>query len=103
MAMHRGGSPYLMLGLNLLISGPLPIGRKTEGELQFAGTAFLTLAGKPRDDLQKRIEKLLTAKPPLPQRTWRKPQWLKSELRVRVRHLQGGDTLRRASVPGVAG
>jgi hypothetical protein len=36
------------------------LGREAEGQLQFAGTAFLTLAGKPRDDLQKRIEKLLT-------------------------------------------
>jgi ATP-dependent DNA ligase len=75
----------------------LYLGREA-GELRFAGTAFLTLAGKPRDELQKRIEKLLTTKPPVPQRTWRKPQWVKPELLVRVRHLAGGDTLRHASV-----
>jgi hypothetical protein len=28
----------------------------------------------------------------------RKPQWLQPELRVRVRHLAGGDTLRHASI-----
>jgi bifunctional non-homologous end joining protein LigD len=78
------------------------LGRQAEGELQFAGTAFLTLAGKPRDELQKRIEKLLTNKPPVPQRTWRKPLWVKPELRLRVRHLAGGDTLRHASVKGLA-
>jgi bifunctional non-homologous end joining protein LigD len=73
------------------------LAKEAEGQLQFAGTAFLTLAGKPRDELQKRIEKLLTTRPPVPQRTWRKPQWLKPELRVKVRHLAGGDTLRHAS------
>jgi bifunctional non-homologous end joining protein LigD len=77
------------------------LGREDGGELRFAGTAFLTLAGKPRDELQKRIEKLLTTKPPVPQRTWRKPQWVKPELRVKVRHLAGGDTLRHASIQGL--
>jgi bifunctional non-homologous end joining protein LigD len=77
------------------------LGRESEGELKFAGTAFLTLADKPKDDLQKRIEKLLTTGPPVPQCTWRKPQWLKPELRVKVRHLAGGDTLRHASVLGL--
>jgi hypothetical protein len=49
------------------------LGRESEGELQFAGTALLSLAGKPRDELQERIEKLLTTKLPVPHRTWRKP------------------------------
>jgi bifunctional non-homologous end joining protein LigD len=74
------------------------LGREAEGGLQFAGTAFLTLSG----NLQKRIEKLLTTKPPVPQRTWRKPQWVKPELLVKVRHLAGGDTLRHATVEGLA-
>ncbi len=78
------------------------LAKESEGQLQFAGTAFLTLAGKPRDELQKRIEKLLTTRPPVPQRTWRKPQWLKPELRVKVRHLAGGDTLRHATVKGLS-
>jgi hypothetical protein len=40
----------------------------------------------------------------VPQRVWRKPQWLKPEkpeMRVKVRHLAGGDTLRHASVQAV--
>jgi ATP-dependent DNA ligase len=77
-------------------------GKESEGELLFAGTAFLTLAGKPRDELQKRIEKLLITKPPVPQRTWRRPQWVKPKLLVRVRHLAGGDTLRHATVKRLA-
>jgi hypothetical protein len=78
------------------------LGREDGGELRFAGTAFLMLAGKPRDELQKRIEKLLTTLPPVPQPTWRKPQWVKPELIVRVSHLAGGDTLRHAIIRGVA-
>jgi ATP-dependent DNA ligase len=78
------------------------LGNEADGKLQFAGTAFLTLAGKSRDELQKRIEKLLATKPPVPQRVWRKPQWLEPQLRVRVRHLAGGGALRHATVLGTA-
>ena len=74
------------------------LGKESNGGLTFAGTAFLALAGKPRDELHQRVEKLLTTRPPVPQRIWRKPQWLKPELRVRVRHPAGGDTLRHATV-----
>jgi ATP-dependent DNA ligase len=35
------------------------LGREEAGKLRIAGMAFLTLAGKPRDQLQTRIEKLL--------------------------------------------
>jgi bifunctional non-homologous end joining protein LigD len=78
------------------------LGKETERGLIFAGTAFLTLSGAAKDDFQDRVQKLLTEKPPVPQRVWRQPQWLKPELRVRVRHLTGGDTLRHASVRGLA-
>jgi bifunctional non-homologous end joining protein LigD len=78
------------------------LGKVAEGELKFAGTAFLTLSSAARDELQVRIEKLLTERPPVPRRVWRLPQWLRPELRVRVKHLAGGDTLRHASVRGLA-
>ena len=78
------------------------LGKETKGELKFAGTAFLTLSGRARYELQERIKKLVTERPPVPQRVWRQPQWLKPELRVRVKHLAGGDTLRHASVQGLA-
>src|SRR5688572_3590666 len=77
------------------------LGKEAAGELKFAVTAFLTLSGAARDELQQRIEKLVTERPPVPQRVWRQPQWLKPELRVRVQHLAGGDTLRHASVQGL--
>jgi ATP-dependent DNA ligase len=74
------------------------LGREADGQLQFAGTAFLTLSGKPRNELQARIEKLVTSKATVKLPKVRKPLWVKPELLVRVRHLQGGDTLRHASV-----
>jgi hypothetical protein len=64
-------------------------------------TAFLTLSGQARLELQERVERLATERPPVPQRVWRKPQWLKPEVRVRVKHLQGRDTLRHANVQGL--
>jgi bifunctional non-homologous end joining protein LigD len=78
------------------------LGKETNGELKFGGTAFLTLSGQARLELQARIEKLVTEKPPVSQQMWRKPQWLKPELRVRVKHLAGGDTLRHASVQSIS-
>jgi bifunctional non-homologous end joining protein LigD len=78
------------------------LGREQGSELHFAGTAFLTLAGEARRLLQERIERLSTDRAPIRLRQPRKPQWLKPELRVKVRHLAGGDTLRHASVRGLA-
>jgi bifunctional non-homologous end joining protein LigD len=96
-------SELLLLGTDRDNAGkPIAyLGRQVEGELQFAGTALLSLGDEARSELDKRIEKLLTTKPPVPQRTWRKALWVKPELRVKVRHLAGGDTLRHATVKGV--
>jgi bifunctional non-homologous end joining protein LigD len=77
------------------------LGREEGGEFRFAGTAFLTLSGAARQVLQERLERLSTDKAPMRLRVARKPSWLKPELRVRVRHLAGGDTLRHASIQGV--
>jgi bifunctional non-homologous end joining protein LigD len=77
------------------------LGREVSGQLQFAGTAFLTLSGEPRNVLQARMEKFSATKSAIKLPRVRKPQWLKPELRVRVRHLAGGDALRHASVQGL--
>jgi bifunctional non-homologous end joining protein LigD len=77
------------------------LGRQSGGTLQFAGTAFLTITGPARRELQDRIERLSIARAPVRLRQACKPQWVKPELQVRVRHLAGGDTLRYASVQGL--
>ena len=74
------------------------LGREAAGQLHFAGTAFLTLSGEPRSELQVHIEKLSVPKAAIKLPKVRKPQWLKPELIVRVRHFAGGDTLRHASI-----
>jgi hypothetical protein len=50
------------------------LGRDAEGELRFAGAAFLTLSGAPRDQLQQRIEKLAAPKAAIRLPKVRKPQ-----------------------------
>jgi hypothetical protein len=52
--------------------------------------------------LQARMEKLSATRAAIKLPKVRKPHWLKPELRVRVCHLAGGDTLRHASVHGLA-
>jgi len=95
-------SEFVLLGINYDNEGkPIAyLGTDAGGELNLVGTAFLPLWGSTRDELRERIRKLVTERPPVPHRVWRKPQWLKPELRVRVKHLAGGDTLRHASVQG---
>jgi DNA ligase D-like protein (predicted ligase) len=77
------------------------LGREAGGELKFAGTAFLTLTGGAREELQDRIAPLPSVSAPANVPKVRQPQWLKPELRVRVKHLQGGDTLRHATVKSI--
>jgi DNA ligase D-like protein (predicted ligase) len=78
------------------------LGKEEEGQLKLAGTAVMTLSALARYDLDSRIQKLVTERPPIPQCIWRQPRWLKPELRVRVKHLAGGDRLKHASVQGLA-
>jgi hypothetical protein len=40
----------------------LPHAPTSQGELEFAGTAFLTLAGQPKSELQQQIEQLSMGK-----------------------------------------
>jgi ATP-dependent DNA ligase len=69
--------------------------------VQFAGTAFLTLTGNARQELQERMEKLAASRSAIRLPKSRQPLWVKSELLVKVRHLAGGDTLRHATLLGL--
>jgi hypothetical protein len=70
-------------------------------DLRFAGTAYLSLTGDARNELQKPIKKLSSAKSAIELPRARQPQWVRPELIVRVHHLAGGDTLRHATVKGL--
>jgi hypothetical protein len=58
-------------------------------DIRFAGTAFLTLSGDAKDRLQDRIARLPSAKAAALVPKVRQPEWVKPEILVRVRHLQG--------------
>jgi DNA ligase D-like protein (predicted ligase) len=70
-------------------------------DLRYAGTAFLTLSGEARERLQDRIARLPSVNAPAEVPKVRRPEWVKPEIVVRVRHLHGGDTLRHAIVQRV--
>lgn len=63
---------------------------------------MLTVIGRRGINSKLDLEPLAIDRAPMRLRQARKPQWLKPELMVRVRHLAGSDTLRHASMQGLA-
>jgi bifunctional non-homologous end joining protein LigD len=80
------------------------LGKVTDGELKFAGTAFLTLSGNARERLQDRRLPVARAAVPVPK--VRHPELTDLQIRVRVRHLKnwvnGRDALVNFSICPVA-
>jgi bifunctional non-homologous end joining protein LigD len=99
-------SELILLGTDLNNEGkPIAYLRRPEGRrggLLYAGTAFVTLTGDALEQLQDRIARLPSVKAAAVVPKVRQPEWVKPEILVRVRHLQGGDTLRHAIVQGLA-
>jgi ATP-dependent DNA ligase len=56
------------------------LGKEQDGELKFAGTAFLTLSGDARDELQDRIARLPSMKAPANVSKVRQPEWVKPQI-----------------------
>jgi bifunctional non-homologous end joining protein LigD len=63
----------------------------------------MTLGGPEGEHFWSCAADLASDKPALSELRTRKAQWLRPEMRVRVRHLKGGDKLRHATVSGVIG
>src|SRR5687768_1871055 len=89
---NPGGAPYALLA------------REEGGELVYAGAAFVTLPAAARERFWTRSEQI---KIPKPVRTEgldtrkRKVSWFKPVMRVRAKHLRGGDMLRHARLTEV--
>ena len=83
---NPGGPPFALLA------------REEDGKLVYAGSAFVTLPTKPRDQFWKRAEALTVSRPVLKEIQRRKVSFLKPEMRVRARHLRGENVLRHASL-----
>jgi bifunctional non-homologous end joining protein LigD len=72
-----------------------------DGQLQFAGPAILNPPRQDRGKWGELMAALVVAKPPLKGLRQGSAQWLRPELRVRVRHLKAKGTLRHATVKGL--
>lgn len=75
----------------------LLVARKEPGRLHYAGRVMVTLAGKARDALWKRLEARTIPDPPLPGLKRKDAIWVKPGLKAKLRHLRG-ETLRHATM-----
>jgi bifunctional non-homologous end joining protein LigD len=69
-----------------------------DGKLEFAGPAILNPPQALRAAWRERMAELVIAKPPLRGLRQGSAQWLRPELRVRVKHLKAKGTLRHGTV-----
>jgi bifunctional non-homologous end joining protein LigD len=69
-----------------------------DGRLEFAGPAILNPPRQDRSKWSELMAALAVAKPPVRGLRQGSAQWLRPELRVRVKHLKAKGTLRHASV-----
>jgi ATP-dependent DNA ligase len=69
-----------------------------DGRLEFAGPAILNPPQALRAAWKERLAELAVAKPPLRGLRQGSAQWLRPELRVRVKHLKAKGVLRHATV-----
>lgn len=88
MERNEGGPPYALLA------------REEEGGLAYAGSAFVILPQPARDEFWTRTERLKIPKAVVPElrKGKRKASFVRPDLRVRARHLRGGDMLRHATL-----
>jgi ATP-dependent DNA ligase len=93
-------SEFVLLGTDRDASG-IPwalLASDRDGELKFAGPAILHPLLKERAHWATLTAALVMAKPPLKGLRQGSAQWLRPELRVRVRHLKAKGMLRHATV-----
>jgi ATP-dependent DNA ligase len=96
-------SEFILLGIERDENG-IPwalLAREQDGRLAFAGPAIFNPPRAARAAWMERMAELAVAKPPLRGLRQGSAQWLRPELRVRVRHLKAKGTLRHASVRGL--
>jgi bifunctional non-homologous end joining protein LigD len=91
---------FILLGTETDDSG-IPwalVASDRDGELEFAGPAILHVPKEFRTAWAERMAELALTMPPLRGLKRKSAQWLRPELRVRVRHLKAKGTLRHATV-----
>jgi DNA ligase D-like protein (predicted ligase) len=90
---------FVVIGVQPALAGPAValLARETEGGLEYAGGAAVTLAQPGRDRFWREAKSLMTPTPAIATPT-KKAQWLEPQLRVRARHLRGEGNLRHAII-----
>lgn len=89
---------FVVIGHDRADNGPALalLARETESGLEYTGSAFVTLRSDDRERFWRRMETLATDRPAIP--LDRAGSWVKPRVRVKVRHLSGGDKLRHATL-----
>jgi bifunctional non-homologous end joining protein LigD len=78
---------------------PLALLARSDGQgLAYAGSAFIALSADERDELSARLQMSQVDHSPLFIFRFPDAQWVKPQLRARVRHLVGSSYLRHATV-----
>jgi bifunctional non-homologous end joining protein LigD len=98
-------SEFILVGMERNEGGPpfALLAREDQNGLTYCGSAFVTLPHPARDEFWSRAEALKMDRPVLPElrKGRRKARFVRPELRVRAKHLRGGDMLRHATLAAV--
>jgi bifunctional non-homologous end joining protein LigD len=98
-------SEFVIVGYDTTPGGvrSLLVAREDEGRLSYAGRVMVTLRGPKREAIWAQLEKHRTDRPPLPElQHGPEVEWFTPRVQVRVRHLRGEETLRHATLLGLA-
>jgi DNA ligase D-like protein (predicted ligase) len=93
-------SEFVVVGMEPNPGGPpfALLAREEGGSLTYVGSAFVTLPQPARDAFWTRTAELAVDKPAFRELRSAKASFVRPELRVKARHLRGGDVLRHATL-----
>jgi ATP-dependent DNA ligase len=77
------------------------LAREAARGLEYAGSAFVTLADPDRDRFWRASEELKIARPSIPMPPRKETGWMRPVMRVRARFLRGEEMLRHATVKAI--
>jgi len=82
---------------------PLALLAQADGQgLRYAGSAFITLSRIERAELSARIQMSKLERCPIPKLRFPDAQWVKPQIKARVRHLSGTGYIRHGTMRGFA-
>ena len=76
------------------------LARREDQGLSYVGSAFIALPGSERDELLTLLESVRVNRSPIPRLRLASAQWVKPEIKARVRYLAGTKSLRHGTLRG---